>query len=508
MGWLVMIVVRRCAGHAQIHSGSSIRCTCYAVVAGGAVVRHERARRRIAANAAWFRAYWSACALLLAPCWLRALWRRGTVISLRTRFAGDCRAAWLGPSGDRSPRSPCVGAWPGLGGWIFYNTNVLERIPVPPRMTGNCAADYEKTVSGLRETAAAAHRRRDAGSGLCTRSGLGPTSAAATCWRTAPPRPLSGRACEPGATICEVAESRRCRAPRWRASGKDFNYRIYRFAEPLAPGERATLAFQLLSRAAWLPHRAADTRLVANGTFLDNFEIAPILGPCRGLRTCRIGSERRKYGLAPESRPPRLEDESARAVQRAAPRQRLGDCRHHRLRPIADQIAVAPGYRVSEDGHATDAARCAIAPMRRSRTSSRSSRRAMRWPATAGTNVELAVYHHPTHDTNVQSMLKSMKTSLELFSAGLQSLPVPATAHPRVPGLRELRAVVCQHRAVLRGHRVHPAPQGSRTTSTSPAYVTAHEIGHQWWAHQLIPVRAAGRDAAGRVAWRSTRRCG
>ena len=37
-------------------------------------------------------------------------------------------------------------------------------------------------------------------------------------------------------------------------------------------------------------------------------------------------------------------------------------------------------------------------------------------------------------------------------------------------------------------------------------YVTAHEVGHQWWAHQVIGADEQGVDPAGRRRWPSTRR--
>ena len=39
-----------------------------------------------------------------------------------------------------------------------------------------------------------------------------------------------------------------------------------------------------------------------------------------------------------------------------------------------------------------------------------------------------------------------------------------------------------------------------------PYYVTAHEVAHQWWAHQVIGAQRPGRDAARRRRCRSTRR--
>jgi ABC-2 type transport system permease protein len=82
-------------------------------------------------------------------------------------------------------------------------------------------------------------------------------------------------------------------------------------------------------------------RLVDNGSFIDNFEIAPLIGINRA-QLLQDRAKRRKQGLQPELRMAPLEDESARA--------------HHYLRndsdwvnaditlvTDADQVPVAPG---------------------------------------------------------------------------------------------------------------------------------------------------------------------
>ena len=91
-----------------------------------------------------------------------------------------------------------------------------------------------------------------------------------------------------------------------------------------------------------------ETRIVGNGTFINNLEIAPRLGMVRdGLLQDR--AKRRKYGLPPELRPPKLEDESARARNNyLRARQRLGERRHHRVRPTRTRSRSRRATRVSE----------------------------------------------------------------------------------------------------------------------------------------------------------------
>jgi aminopeptidase N len=435
---------------------------------------------QFAANAAWFRAYWSACALLLAVL-AATLWRRGAVVSLRTRI-GRLPRRLAGLPGVIA--GIALLAMTGFGGWIFYNTNVLNEYRTAED-DRNLAAEYEKTVSTFESIAQP--RITD----VTLNIDLYPQQLRADIRgryvlenRTAAPIPevhvslprdLEVRALNmQGATLTR----------EW----KDFGYRIFRFNEPLAPGARATLDFDLLREQRGFPHRAADTRLVANGTFLDNFEISPTLGPNRnGYLQDR--SERRKRGLPPESRPPRLEDDSARAFNML---RRDSDWVNAEITVStdADQLAIAPGYRVSEvvrEGrrivrYRTDA-------QIQNFFSIQSARYAVardRW-----NDVELAVYHHPPHDTNVRTMLEAMKVSLEVFSKDfspfqfkqLRILEFPAYA----TFAQSFANTVPYSEAIgFIQHRKDPDDIDMVT------YITAHEIGHQWWAHQLIPSEQQG----------------
>jgi aminopeptidase N len=193
--------------------------------------------------------------------------------------------------------------------------------------------------------------------------------------------------------------------------------------------------------------------IVGNGSFLNNFDIAPWLGIDRSI-ALTDRAKRRKYGLPPDVRPPKLEDAAASGYHYL---------RHDSdwvnaeitLTTDAEQTPVAPGYTVSDtvkDGRRTLRTRTESPIMHFfSLQSARYAERHERWKSARGDEVALAVYYHPAHHSNVQRMLDAMK--LSLFA-----VPVSASAHPRVPGVRRLRAVVRQHRALLRVDRLHPEP--------------------------------------------------
>ena len=75
-----------------------------------------------AAYAWWFRAYWTAGAVLLGVL-AYALWRRGVGAPLKVRLA-RVPARMHGMAGAIAAVAAIAMA--GLGGWIYYNTNVLN----------------------------------------------------------------------------------------------------------------------------------------------------------------------------------------------------------------------------------------------------------------------------------------------------------------------------------------------------------------------------------------------
>lgn len=76
---------------------------------------------------AWFQLYWSAFALLLAV-WAHAFWRRGNAGTLRQRWP-LARARLRGPAGLLAAGSGLAIA--ATGGFIYWNTNVLNRYQTP-----------------------------------------------------------------------------------------------------------------------------------------------------------------------------------------------------------------------------------------------------------------------------------------------------------------------------------------------------------------------------------------
>jgi hypothetical protein len=79
-----------------------------------------------------------------------------------------------------------------------------------------------------------------------------------------------------------------------------FNYRIFTFDKPLMPGERTQLSFQTVMGQEGFKNSGNMTRIVDNGTFVDNFEFAPVVGMDRN-RCCRTAPSARSTVLTPQA---------------------------------------------------------------------------------------------------------------------------------------------------------------------------------------------------------------
>ena len=477
-GWLAMlvfVVARSTLGNL----GFEHQLYLYAA-APGVPLSDMNGQGHFAAHAAWFRLYWAAFALILVVL-TQALWRRGTVVPLKARGA-RLPARLAGPAGATAVVALLVMA--GLGGWIFYNTNVLN--PYRTRQDSErWTADKEKAV--LQYEALPQPRIAD----VVLDVALYPSQSRVV---THGSYVLENRT---GASLQQVHVNmpRDLQVTDLQLEGAElkqalgqFNYRIYEFAQPLPPGARATLRFATIREQRGFRHRGNDTRVVDNGTFIDNSEIAPGLGVSRDeFLSDRI--KRRKYGLVPELRPAKLEDDSARAFNGL---RRDSDWVNADITVSteADQRVVAPGYQEFErvEGDRRIARYRTDAPIQNffSIQSARYDVARDRWH-----DVELAVYHHPAHDHNTATMIAAMKTSLDVFSEVFSPFQ-----------FRQLRILEFPAYASFAQSFANTIPYsesiGFILDRKDPddidmvTYVTAHEVGHQWWGHQLISADQQG----------------
>lgn len=424
----------------------------------------------------WLRLYWSAGAVILLVL-AYGLWRRG----LDTRLLPRLR---------RLPARLGGGAWAtGLaalavfvcsGVWIYINTNVWN--PYRSQLDQDrWLADYEKAL-------------------LPFESMPQPKIVQAALdvdIRPSVPRvtthgiyEIENRTAGPLREIHVrfprdlVLTSLSIQGARPKTTYDQFNYRIFAFDTPMLPGEKRHMAFETVLAQRGFRNERDLVTVLANGTFLEDRDIAPVLGmDRRGLLQDR--RKRAKYGLRRELRMIPLGTPGADAFNEGG---RDADWVGARIRVStdADQVAVAPGYQELErvlGGRRTVELRTE-APIQRF-FSIQSARYAVRRETYKG--VGLAVLYHPTHGWNVERMLTAARASLDYYQANFSPYQFRQLRFVEFPATRGRFASSFANTVPWSedlGFIAEPPRDSSQIDFVT--YVGAHEVSHQWWAHQLI----------------------
>jgi len=431
---------------------------------------------------AWFQLYWTAfSAILVVVAYL--LWRRGTTMELWPRLL---RMRGRLHGGTLLALGLAIVAWVGSGAWIFYNTNVLNVYrPSPDREA--LLADYEKTLLPFEN----APQPRIADVTLDVQ--IYPRQARAV---TTGSYRLVNRTAAP-IDVIYLGWGERARLDQVALEGATvktdyprFHYRVYQLARPMQPGEERTLGFTTTVEERGFPNGVPMTRIVRNGTFLDNFAITPRLGMTRrGLLQER--AKRRKYGLPAELRPPKLEDDSARA---------FNELSHDSdwvtaditVGTDADQTPIAPGVTLSDrivevGGVRRHVARFKTdAPINQFFSVQSARYEVQRDSVKLGSkDVALAVWYLRGHDYNVERMLAAMKTSLVLFNEKFSPYQFEQARILEFPAYERFAQSFAN--TIPYSEDIGFLGRFDPDKIDVATYVTAHEIGHQWWGHQLMP---------------------
>jgi ABC-type transport system involved in multi-copper enzyme maturation permease subunit len=427
----------------------------------------------------WFKLYWAAWALLLAVV-ASLFWVRGREHGLRARLtlAGQ---RLRGPA--RLAGAGAIALIVSLGGFVFYNTNLLNDYRDPDEIDEG-RAEYErryKRFEDAPEPSLVAARMRVE---------LYPAERAAEIRgtfrlvnRTA--QPIGSLHVLPSPDV-ETRALRFDRAARLVVDDSALRYRIYALDRPLAPGDSLSMSFQVASHPRGFRNAGAPTEVTPNGAYLDSRWL-PALG-YRAGRELVDERARHEHGLPARGLPPTAGDVEAREAGPGARDVELVDVETV-IGTDARQIAVTPGTLVREwreNGrryfqYRTDAPN-------RFGGAVLSAEYAVREASWNG--IELRVFYHPTHDVNVGRMIRSMQASLAYYSRHfgpyqfreLSIVEFPryasfARAHPQMITFSEGSAFLT---------RVDPGDVDR------PFFVVAHETAHQWWGGQVIPAEAAG----------------
>ncbi len=433
---------------------------------------------------AWFQVYWLAFALILSIL-AYGLWRRGSELRFMPRLARLPRRL-RGFAGVLMALAVVV--WAGAGAFIYYNTVVLNEYR---NSVGDekWSADYERTLYKFHtlpmpkvtdialNVAIYPHDPRIVTTGRYTM--VNKTDKPMTVLHVRWPRELTMEKLDiPGAHVQQRFDQ--------------FHYVIYTFDTPMQPGETRTLSFRSVWEQKGFKNSRNVTRIVDNGTFVNNQEITPNIGMDQtGL--LRDPVKRRRQHLTGDMRPPKLEDTAARANSFLS---NDADWVNSDITvsTVADQTPIAPGYKVSDvtrDGRRiarfkSDAPILAFFSMQ----SAAYAEKHAKWR-----NVDLTVYYDPHHPYQVDRMIATMKASFDVLTKAFGPYQFHQATFIEFPGYENFAESYAntvpwsENLGFIQDDRAIRADSDKIDVVT---FVTAHELGHQWWGHQLAPANMQG----------------
>ena len=437
------------------------------------------------ARVRFFQAYWAAAAVLLAIV-AYLFWQRGTASGWRSRAAIARRRVTPRVAAGAAFAAVAMAA---IGAYIFYNTNVLNPYVTTYRMQAR-QADYEKRYKALEP--APQPKITD----VTVAVDLFPAEQRV---RMKGRYVLENRTAKPVAAIhlsflrgerLVIHELRFDSPTTLVTDDMKTGLRSYRLASPLAPGQHLALDFDLEVPTHGFTNTGATTDVVANGSFVNGQSVLPLIG-YQERGELATDSDRKKFGLAPKERMRPRDDPVGLAQNAIAPD---ADFVHFEatVGTDADQVAIAPGYLQREwtqggrryftyvmdapilDFFAVQSARYAVAKDR--------------WH-----DVAIEVYYQPGHEYNLARMIDATKAGLDYFTRNFGPYQY-----------RQFRIIEFPRYATFAQSFPNTVPYSegigfiARVRGDDPDdidypyYVTAHELAHQWWGHQVPGANVQG----------------
>jgi ABC-type transport system involved in multi-copper enzyme maturation permease subunit len=439
----------------------------------------------------WFKLYWATWALLLAvvavPLWVRG---KDSGFGVRLRLArgrftyATARAAAV-----------AVAIILGLGGFIFYNTNVLNAYSTSSQ-TVERRAEYERRYSGYanvpqpRLTATSLHveiypeRRAVQIRGTYRLVNRGVVAIDSLHLATVPEVKTEAISLDRQALRVLVDD--------------ELGHRIYRLDEPLRPGDSLRLSFEVHVEARGFGNGGVDTSVVENGTYFTNQKWLPAIG-YQPTRELFLPAQRREQRLPSRPLLPALDDAEARG---GWPSREQIDFEAI-VGTDGNQTAIAPGVlrRTWTAGPSTTSGHtgrryfhyATHSPINNEYAffSGRYALREVTWNSTtSGQSVAIQIFHHPGHAANLDRILRSVQRSLNYYSE--QYGPYPHNYVRLIENPARGMGAHAEATTIDYGEGFSLFnPEVDRRRIDLPFAVMAHEMAHQWQIG-YAPVEGAG----------------
>ena len=270
-----------------------------------------------------------------------------------------------------------------------------------------------------------------------------------------------------------------------------FGWDTYVFDPPISPGEEISLTFSGSRKRKGFSNSGVDMTVIDNGTMIFSSQLLPTFG-YNSDRELSQKRTRKKYGLNEEKEPMKAYNDK-NGLKNGI----LGDDAdwvnyEMVMSTDIDQIAITPGYLIKEweEGNRKYFHYKMDKPIHNlfAFVSGRYEIYKETWN---GLNLE--ILHHPKHNYNLETMMNGMKKSIEYYSELYGPYPYRQCRIIEFPRYSSF-AVSFPNTIPFSesiGFVMDVDPNDPEDLDM-PFWVTAHEMGHQWWPHQT-----AGGDVQG-----------
>lgn len=430
----------------------------------------------------WFNAYWVLLGILLLLA-AAIVWPRGISKGIKERFNAGRKAL----SSSYYAASGVFGlAFLGVAAFVFYNTQILNTYKSSKEQE-NLQISYEKKYKQYEN--APAMSILDAKYFLDIypkeRAAKGRVELIASNQHEQPIDSLFFTINEDFQQRLDIPNS------ELLLEDEEHGFLIYRLKTALAPGDTMAITTYFDYSAQGFENRVSNLSVVENGTFLNNLTLLPQMGYVRDTEISDK-NKRRKLGLPERKQMPDLEENCSRSCMQNYLTQGTADwvTVETFISTSADQIAIAPGSLLAkneQDGRVSyhyqvdhpsqhffsfSSARYAVA--------------SRKWKG-----VDIEIYYHPGHEVNVERMLNAVEKSLDYYTthfgpyfhkqARIIEFPRYSTFAQAFPGTMPYSEAF--------GFIINL--EGENKNNIIDA-VIAHEMAHQYWAHQVIGANMKG----------------
>ena len=427
-------------------------------------------------GAMWFNIYWVLFALITLQ--IAALfWNRGTQTSIKERFQ---LAKKQTPKPFKLILTGNLSVWFLVASFIFYNTQILNTYKTSDE-TLDLREKYERTykkyehINMPKVTDAKyfvdifPHKRDVYVKVLFTLKNEGKT----------PIDSIHYNIDDSWKTEINIPSSKLV------YNDEELDYHIYQLDKPLQVGDSINIEIKTKYITKGFKNGRGNTGIVDNGTFLNNFEILPTMGynPSYEIRDKHI---RKKVGLPKKERMPKLERNCTSHCMSNYLTNGKSDYINVEtvISTATDQIAVAPGSLVKEwkkDGRNYYRYKLDhISQHFLSFVSAKYEVKTRKW-----NGVDIEVYYDKKHEVNTDMMLDAVERSLKYYTENygpyyhkqcrVIEFPRYATFAQAFPGTMPYSESF--------GFIYNLEDKSENNVVDA---VIAHEMSHQWWAHQVV----------------------